>query len=88
MNFKDVLKNETDISSDSTILEAKVEKKKDQKEKPEEILRSANVKIKMVTGTAFGTQIDLFKKYPEEEIKEILKDYTIKIKDKSVFIVD
>jgi hypothetical protein len=57
-------------------------------ETPEELLRKADIKIKLVTPTAFGTQFDLAKKYDEEEIKEILKDFDIKIKNKSVFIIE
>ena len=55
---------------------------------PEEILRSKDFKIKLVTGTAFGTQIEFAKKYPDEELQKVLKDFKIKIKNKSVFIVD
>lgn len=56
-------------------------------EKPEEVLRGAKFKIKLITPTAFGTQIDFAKKYPEEEIEKVLTGFNIKIKDKSVFIV-
>ncbi len=55
---------------------------------PEEILRAGGYKIKLVTGTAFGTQVDFAKKYTDEEIEKILKNFKIKIKGKSVFIVD
>ena len=57
-------------------------------QKPEEILRGAGYKIRLVTPTSFGTQIDFAKLYNPSEITKILKDFQIKIKDKSVFIVD
>lgn len=62
--------------------------KEEKEKKPEEILRGAGIKIKMVTPTSFGTQIDFAKRYDEDEIKEILKNFSVKIKNKSVFIVD
>lgn len=57
-------------------------------ENPEKMLRKAGYKIKLVTKTAFGVQLDLAKKYEEEEIKKVLKNFNIKIKDNSVFVVD
>lgn len=57
-------------------------------QKPEEVLRGAGYKIRLVTPTSFGTQIDFAKLYNPAEITKILKDFQIKIKDKSVFIVD
>ena len=57
-------------------------------QKPEEILRGAGYKIRLVTPTSFGTQIDFAKLYNPNEITKMLKDFQIKIKDKSVFIVD
>lgn len=54
--------------------------------KAEDVLRKAGYKIKMVTGTAFGTQIDLFKE-PNDDIEEVLKDFNIKIKGKQLFVV-
>ena len=60
-----------------------------EKEKtPEEILRGAGFKIRLITKTAFGTQIDLAKSYDEEEISKILSGFNIKIKDKSIFVVE
>jgi hypothetical protein len=55
--------------------------------KAEDVLRDAGYKIKLVTPTSFGIQIDLAKKYEDEELEDILSDFTIKIKNKSVFIV-
>lgn len=55
---------------------------------PEEMLRNAGFKIKLVTPTSFGTQIDFAKKYDPEEIEDLLKDFNVKIKDKSVFIIE
>ena len=57
-------------------------------ELPDDILRSAGFKIKLITPTAFGTQIDLAKRYKEEDIKTALKGFNIKIKNQSIFIVD
>ena len=62
--------------------------KKVEKLSPEELLRSNSFKIKLVTKTAFGKQIDFAKKYSDEEIKKVLSDYKIKIKDKSIFIIE
>ena len=56
--------------------------------KAEEIIRAEGYKIKLVTKTAFGTQIDLAKKYDEEDIRKVLKDFNIKFKNNSLFIVD
>ena len=62
--------------------------KKVAKLSPEELLRSNSFKIKLVTPTTFGKQIDFAKKYSDEEIKKVLSDYKIKIKDKSIFIIE
>jgi hypothetical protein len=90
MNFTELLKNENnktiEAKFESAIVES--ENKIDEAKKPEEVLRGAGYKIKLVTPTSFGTQIDFAKKYNEDEIKDLLKDFTIKIKNKSVFIVD
>ncbi len=57
-------------------------------ETPEKILRSHGFKIKLVAPTKFGTQVDFAKKYEEEDIKKVLKGYTLKFDGKSVFIID
>ena len=92
MKFTDMLKGDADVAHKLVErLHTKVQEEKTVREaakKPEEILRGAGFKIKLVTPTSFGTQIDFAKIYPKEEIEEILKDFTIKIKAKSVFIVD
>lgn len=56
--------------------------------KPEELLRGAGYKIRLVTPTSFGTQIDLAKSYNPDEIRKILTGLNLKFKDKSVFIVN
>lgn len=56
--------------------------------RPEDILRKEGFKIKLVTPTSFGTQIDFAKKYDKEDIETALKDFSIKIREKSVFIVN
>lgn len=55
---------------------------------PEELLRKAGFKIKLVAPTKFGTQIDFAKKYEEEKIKEVLSDFNVKFDNKSIFVVD
>ena len=62
------------------------EKKVKKKIQPEKILRNNNIKIKLVNPTSFGTEIILAKHYDETSIKEILKDYRIRIKNNSIFI--
>ena len=57
-------------------------------ELPDDVLRAAGFKIKLITPTAFGTQIDLAKRYKEEDIRTALDGFNIKIKNQSVFIVD
>lgn len=56
--------------------------------RPETVLRDAGFKIKLVTPTSFGTQVDFAKKYDPAEIEDLLKDFEIKIKGSSVFIVE
>jgi len=88
--FKDILKeyivenNSQNAGIDKTIISEITE----EKNSADDILRSNGFKIKLVTPTSFGTQIDLFKTFEEEEVKEILKDFDIKIKNKSIFIID
>jgi hypothetical protein len=90
MNFINVLKGEhirkvvakVQTETKEIIVEAKETKK------PEEILRGAGFKIKLITPTSFGTQIDFAKQYDPESIKNVLNSFNIKIKGNSVFIVD
>ena len=91
MKFTDLLKHETTetivdkVVEDATMVE---EAPLEEAKTPQEILRGAKFKIKLITPTSFGTQIDFAKQYDEEDIKDILKDFNVKIKNKSVFIVD
>ena len=55
---------------------------------PEDLLRAAGFKIKLVTSTSFGTQIDLAKRYDPVEITGVLPEFKIKIKGQSIFIVE
>jgi|GEM_PF-6517975 hypothetical protein len=55
--------------------------------KPEEILRAAGFKINLITPSVFGLQIDFAKKYEDKEILDLLKEFKIKIKSKSIFII-
>ncbi len=57
-------------------------------QKPEEVLRGAGYKIRLVTPTSFGVQIDFAKSYNPDEITKVLSNFQVKIKGKSVFIVD
>lgn len=90
MKFTDLIKEFNDENTEHAASNIKINEETIQEEekKPEEILRGAGIKIKLVTPTSFGTQIDLAKSYDENEIKDLLKDYTIKLKNKSIFIVD
>lgn len=57
-------------------------------QKPEDLLRDSGFKIKSILLTSFGKQIDFAKKYSDEEIKKVLFEFKIKIKDKSIFIIE
>jgi len=89
MKFMDLIIKEKD-NVDCSTANIKINEKviTEEAEKPEEILRRAGVKIKLITPTSFGTQIDFAKKYEDDDIKDMLKGFNIKIKNKSVFIVD
>lgn len=94
MKFIDLLKessiNESKNNDYLSIEESEIKdtaNKQKNNKLPEELLRSSGYKIKLITPTSFGVQIDFAKKYEEKDIKNILKEYNIKIKDKSVFIV-
>jgi len=55
------------------------------------LFRTNNMKIKSVTPSPFGLQIDFYTNYSDEIIKEVLdsygeKEYTFKIKGNSVLI--
>lgn len=89
MNYSDFLhKSYRSVkqTSDKTI--CSMEPLFEQSKSPVDMLRSKGFKIKLVTPTTFGTQIDFAKKYDETDLQSVLKDYNIKIKDNSVFIVD
>lgn len=77
--------NEASVKADDKEIIQKPSKKKE--EKPEDLLRAAGFKIKLVTPTSFGIQIEFAKQYDDDEITQVLQDYNIKIKNKSVFIV-
>ena len=84
-------KNEMDIKiMDEASIKADdiVQKSSSKKaENPADVLRRNNFKIKLITPTTFGTQIEFAKQYDDEEITQVLQDFSIKIKNKSVFIV-
>lgn len=86
LSYRDFLEPKEKVE----IVEAKEEPKKQVqkniKSKPEDLLRDSGFKIKLITHTAFGTQIDFAKKYDDNKIKETLSSFIIKIKDKSVFV--
>jgi len=52
----------------------------------EAILIKNNIKIKNTFKTKFGTEFFLAKKYPEKELRQLLRDFTITIVDNSVFV--
>lgn len=87
MSFIEVLKQRTQKVSKTIIAEAIVEVNEVQQLEPEKLLRDAGFKIKLITPTSFGTQIDFAKEYDSKEIENILKNFSIKFKNKSVFIV-
>lgn len=87
MKFTDLLVTKTIINESNDKTNKKPEKQKNTINSPEQLLRNSGFKIKMVIPTTFGVQIDFAKKYEENSLQTILKDYNIKIKDKSVFIV-
>jgi len=35
----------------------------------------------------FGTEFLMAKQYPKDDIKKILKDYTLKFNDQSIFVI-
>lgn len=89
MSFIKMLKsNESvtikDVACDKEIIQKTIVEKE---ESPTEILRGAGFKIKLVTPTSFGTQIDFAKQYDDEDITKVLSGFNIKIKNKSVFII-
>lgn len=51
-----------------------------------DILRDADVKIKVTIPTSFGTEFVLAKRYPESELKKILVGYTFEVKGSSIFV--
>lgn len=53
---------------------------------PSSVLRQAGFKIKLVIKTAFGTQIDLAKKYNENAVIGAMSGFNIRIKGQSVFV--
>jgi len=93
MSFIKLIKENKSVNDEEINQEVITESKgnsshlQEEEKKPEEVLRRDGFKIKLITKTAFGVQIDLAKKYDEEDLEKSLKGYTIKIKDKSVFIV-
>ena len=92
MKFTDLLKHETveKIVEDATMVE---EALFEEAKTPQEILRGANFKIKLITPTLFGTQITFAKEYSKESIEKILDGLKLKyINDnkyiRDIFIVD
>lgn len=90
MSFMDVLKREhvqkAPVQNQEKVKAPIVETK--ETKKPEEVLRGAGFKIKLITPTSFGTQIDFAKQYDPKEIENILTGFNIKLKNKSVFIIN
>lgn len=90
MNYSDFLhKSDRSVKTKcKTKKSGSIEPLFEQTQSPVDMLRSKGFKIKLVTPTTFGTQIDFAKKYEEKDLQSVLNGYNIKIKDKSIFIVD
>ena len=94
MKFTDILRTDdvAGYASSSTSARSALNTKKPLDEtiaqSPEHLLRAAGFKIKLVTSTSFGTQIDLAKHYDPVEIADVLNEFKIKIKGQSIFIVE
>lgn len=52
----------------------------------QKVLRGLGYKIKLETRTKFGVQIDLAKRYPENQLKKDLKGFDFEIQDDVVFV--
>lgn len=93
MSFVDIIlgddnsKVANNLPSDKTSQNERVAQN-ERDEQPVDILRRAGFKIKLVTATSFGTQIDFVKQYDEDEIRTVLTDYAIKFKGNSIFIIE
>lgn len=88
MSFIKMLKsNELIIEAAADVKEPIQKPQKKKEEKPEDVLRAAGFKIKLVTPTSFGTQVEFAKLYDDAAVEKALSDFNIKIKNKSVFIV-
>ena len=95
MKFTDILRGDTvdrtiPVTSEHSALDTKKHRVLNETiaQSPEDLLRSAGFKIKLVTATSFGTQIDLAKHYDPDEITNVLAEFKIKIKGQSIFIVE
>lgn len=87
MSFITLLKQVPNDKDIATIPHKTEESVNEAPETPEALLRGAGLKIRLVTPTSFGTQIDFAKQYDDEKIQEILANFDIKIKGKSVFVI-
>jgi hypothetical protein len=90
MAFVDMLKSKINDKPQQTSkqIEESSPVKIEEAQKPEEVLRGAGYKIRLVTPTSFGTQIDFAKSYNPDDVTKVLSSFQVKIKGKSVFIVD
>lgn len=87
LRFKDYLNIETPaVEATEKITEKEV--KTGTNDNAETVLRKNNYKIKLVTPTKFGTQIDFAKSYDESDVKDLLHNFKIKFDGKSIFIVN
>lgn len=80
--FKDIFE---DFDVDDIVNEASAQTSQ-KSQSPEDVLRNADIKIKNIIPTNFGTEIILAKRYDENDIKKILAKFNIKIKQNSVFV--
>lgn len=88
MFMKYILESDGKKVQEETPKKQKTPEKTDVLSKPETILRQNGFKIGLVTPTSFGTQIDLAKSYKAEKVKEILVGYDIKIRGRSIFVMN
>jgi len=89
MSFIKMLKKDELITEAVADVKEPIQKTPLKKEEsPVDVLRRANFKIKLVTPTSFGIQVEFAKQYDDAQIEKALSNYNIKIKNKSVFIMN
>lgn len=90
-SFKELISNTSIITK---IVESKVTKKIDNEDKLsvineneyEDVLIKNHIKIKSKFETKFGTEFKLAKKYNNDDIQKILKNYKVSFDGDSIFV--